>query len=204
MKKITGAISLVVITLFGCASVATKQETYVAKEVIDVPSKYNLQQVVKKTEETIGVRATNIQKFVGFMPEDLPDKPAHPKFSMKDIGFGLGSITFATISCGDKAVATISGQEPELKNPYGTAEISGYKACIYPYKNGYRIYIFGTYIKQDSNGLGGFFTRIIETGVSKIACNNMPIFNCWWKQIVEKSKQEFADGKIIEVEYPIK
>jgi len=202
MKRlIVGALTIGMLS--GCASVAKKQETSFGKEVIDVPATYSLQEVVDKTVETIGARATNIQKVVGFMPEDLPDKPSHPKFQMKDIGIGFTSMTFTSISCGEKAVATVSGQEPGLKNVYGTSEVSGYKACIYPYKKGYRVYIIGTYMKSDSNGIGGLLTRVIEKSVNKATCNGMDTFDCWWDQIVQKSKEEFKDAKIIAIEYPV-
>jgi uncharacterized protein YceK len=201
MKKLLlGILSLSVIS--GCATVAKKQETVFGKEVIDVPAKYSLREVVEKTEESIGTRATNIQKFIGFMPDKLPEKPSHPIFQMKDLGFGIASMTFASISCGKDAVATISGQEPGLSNPYGTTEVSGYKACIYPYKNGYRVYIIGTYMRNDSNGIGGFLTHLIEKGVNKAICKGMSTFDCWWNQIVEKSKEEFKGAKFIEIEYP--
>lgn len=201
MRRVLG-LALLSIALVGCASTARKQETSFGKEIIDVPKSYSLKEVVKKVEETIGARATNIQKFVGFMPEELPKKPSHPIFATKDIGIGIASMTFASISCGKDAVAIISGQEPGLKNAYGTTELSGYKACIYPYQNGYRVYIIGTYIKQDSSGIGGLLTHLVESGVNKAICHGMSTFDCWWDQIVKKSKEEFKDAKFIEIDYP--
>ncbi|WP_457755324.1 hypothetical protein [Thermovibrio ammonificans] len=200
MKRMLALVT--VAFLASCTTMTRKQTTYFGKEVIDVPKSYTLQQVLDKTEDILASRATNIQKFVGFMPDELPDKPGHPVFKMQDLGIGISNITFATISCGDKAVATISGQEPALKSPYGTIQMSGYKACIYPYKRGYRIYIVGTYMKNDSSGIGGFLTRMIEKGVNSAVCNGMSTFDCYWNDIVKKTKEDFPNAKILEIQYP--
>ena len=46
--------------------------------------------------------------------------------------------------------------------------------------------------------LQGFSPQIFY----KIACNGMKKFDCWFNQIVEESKKEFPDAKILEVVYP--
>jgi hypothetical protein len=199
------ALSGAVVFTISCSQLAAKQETYFGKEVLDVPSNYTLQQVVKKAEETLAVRATNIQKFVGFMPDKLPEQPGQPNFSVQDYSLnGLGGFTYASISCGKDAVAVLRGEEPELNSGLGTSKLSGYTVCIYPYTGGYRVYLIGAYVKNTSNPIGGFITGLIQKAVSKATknCENMTDLDCMWNQIVEASKKEFKGAKILQVEYP--
>ncbi len=190
-----------ILGLFSCGAPHATTETYMGKEVLDIPGNYTLNEVVNHVEDTLARRATNIQKFVGFMPEELPDKPGHPQYQMRDWGNGLVNITYATIECGPKAVATVSGQEPELGTTLGQ-NYSGYKACIYPYKGGYRVYIVATYMYTSQNGIANLINKATESLVNNIACNGMKKFDCWFNQIVEESKKEFPDAKILEVVYP--
>jgi len=188
--------------LFSCGAPHSGSETYMGEFVIDVPGNYTLEQVVNKLEEALSRRATDIHKMVGFMPEELPQKPGHPIVKMKEFSLGIAGFTLPQVYCGDKAVATISATEPELSNAYGSANYGGYKVCVYPYKGGYRIYTIATYMYTSSNAIGNMLTKAIENTVVPAICKGLSKFDCWFKQIIEAEKAQFPNAKVIKVKAP--
>ncbi len=191
------------VSFLNCAATSNKgMEQYVGRAIIDVPQHYKPEEVVDNIYDSIAWRSSDLQKFETFLPEELPDKPAKPIIAYKEFGFGPYSFTFTTVKCGNKVWVSMNGQENELKSPYGTKESGGYRVCIYPYKNGYKVYVFGLYTYSEQNPFGGLIAKGIEKVVNKSLCNDDKTFNCWFKQIVDKIKNKFPDAKIARIDLP--
>lgn len=190
------------ILISGCASTAKKgYEQYVGRAIFDIPNSYKSNEVVDKVYDAVAKRATNMQQTKLLFPEQLPDTPEKPVIENKELGFGPYSFNLISIKCGN-AWVSISGQEPDLKSSYGTTDTKGYKACIYPYKDGYRAYVFGLYTYSENDSLTGLIARGIKKAVTSAVCKDDKYFNCLFDQIISKLKENVPDGKMVSLEYP--
>ena len=185
-----------------CAPLSTKYEQYIGRAIFDIPNTYKPDEVVDGIYNAIAWRSSNLQKFQKLFPDELPDKPGVPKMGSKEVGLGVYSIQFATVDCGENVWVSMTGQENELRSPYGTTDAGIYKVCIYPYKDGYRVYIFGIYTYSESTSIGG----IIASGIKKVVmsglCQGDSVYNCWFEQIVDRVKKKFSDAQLVKLDLP--
>jgi hypothetical protein len=187
----------------GCASTANKGlEQYIGRAIFEIPNSHSSGEVVDGIYNAIAWRSSNLQKFEKFMPEELPDTPPKPKLVTKQAGIGAFSFTFMNVDCGNDVWVSMNGQEDALKTSLGTSEQGGYRVCIYPYKDGYKAYIYGIYTYSESNSIGGLIVSGIRKVVNSSTCDGEKTYNCWFKQIVSKIEEKFPDAKVVRVDMP--
>lgn len=107
-----------------------------------------------------------------------------------------------TVDCGENALVSMNGQEKDIRSPYGATDSGGYRVCIYPYKDGYRVYIFGIYTYSESNPIGGLITKGIKKVVVGALCEGDSTYNCLFKQIVNKVKEKFPSAELVKLDLP--
>ncbi|RUM57188.1 MAG: hypothetical protein DSY60_05295 [Persephonella sp.] len=182
-----------------------KNETYVARLILDIPKDYTKKDVIDGVVGSIANRCDSISKDKRFFPETLPEKPEKP--IMVNVGFGY---TFPT--CGN-AWVEIGGEDTGIHNFLGVDGSGQYRACIYPYKDGYRVYVYANYeISSDAVGslLRDFTSKVkdkIDSGMNKAfggltyVCQD-ELFNCWFDIVLVNLKEKFPKSKIISIDYP--
>ena len=190
-KVLLSFVSLFML-ITGCATVKHKPYTYFSEEILELPKNKkdvcSLKDVVVRVSKVIGVRASNIKSSFegcGANVKYFEDKnPLRPIIVFRNFYVGSLKGNIFSVSCGKEALAEISGREPGLYEKFGIESLAGYKACIYPYKGGYRIYIIGIYPVEGD--------KIFKK-------ENI---NYWWNELVRKSKKEFKNARLIKIIYP--
>jgi len=194
--------------LVSCSGMQSKEETYIGKEVFDLPFNYTLKEIVVKSQKVVGENADDVKKVVGLMPKELPTKPGEPSIKITSSpGIGGGGEENASdysspvvVNCPDAAATVTAVQYP---SDFDFVETTGvlYKVCIYPYSKGYRVYLVGAYTRYIPNKIGQMLTGVVKK-FKGTECENMTDLDCSWHKVVEKTKQTFPDAKVIEVKYP--
>jgi len=193
--------------LVSCSGMQSKEETYIGKEVFDLPSNYTLKEIVVKSQKVVGENADEVKKVVGLMPEKLPSSPGEP--TIKVIPTTAGNTggeenseytSPVVINCSDAAAIVTAVQYP---SDFDFVETTGvlYKVCIYPYSKGYRVYVVGAYTRYIPNKIGQMLTGVVKK-FKGTECENMTDLNCSWYKLVQRTKKEFKDAKILELKYP--
>jgi hypothetical protein len=189
-KLITIGATLVVGAVLSCSGFQSKEETYIGKEVLELPKGYSLSQIVQKSQEVVSESADEVKKVVGVVPDKLPPEPGEPKVSVSPV----------KVECPD-AAATVSAVK--YPSDFDFVETTGvnYKVCIYPYTEGYRVYLIGAYTRYIPNKVGQAISSVGKI-FSGGDCDNMTDLDCSWQKVVDKTKETFPDAKIVEIKYP--
>lgn len=183
--------------MYGCASLTPKTETSIGKAVFDVDINIPSKELVNKLNETFAVRVNNLQKTVGILPTSLPNEPGTPDISVKNMGAGLISFTMPNVTC-NSAYAIISGLDKGVKTNLGTSDSANYTACIYPYKDAYRVYIIGTFVSSSGGGLGG----LVASGIKQGIAGTETIQTVWFKNLIKDFQNNFPQAKEIQIDIP--
>ncbi len=203
MKRSILFLIFLIPLLSGCINTATKtHEQYLGRLVLDIPNSYEQKEVVNNVYDALSIRASQLQKYENFFPEEFPEKPARPKMQNKEMGIGMYSMNFINVKCGDNAWISISGQERGLKSAYGTKDLGSYRVCIYPYKKGYRVYVIGIYTYSEQNSILGSIAGAIKKGVTKATCDTDKVYNCWFNQVVKEIENKFTNAKVVRIDMP--
>jgi len=149
----------------GCAvtSLDRKVSTKKARIIFFVPKTVSPETVQKKLYEAISFRVSNIKENENFFPEQLPDKPNHPKelqmFSkLSALSYGNPNIEMMKTDTSN-AFYTVQGEGSTGSPFYKNLEF--YKGAIYPYKDGYKVYLYMFY-KEGTDGLMGAITKKVS------------------------------------------
>jgi len=163
------ATFIAMIGFSGCvgASIMDKKvSSKKARVIFDVPNTVNLEKVTKGLYDAVNYRVSDLQENENLLPEELPEKAGSPKISQN---FGRLS-PFATRSSSlqmmqldtSNAYYTVSGQGSSASSFNARAEY--YKAAVYPYKNGYKIYFYLFY-KEGTDGIMGALTKKVADSI---------------------------------------
>jgi hypothetical protein len=153
----------VILGLSGCASsMMTNQESSKqARVIFEVPNTVEAEQVVQALQGAFNHRCRDIKEQENLMPEELADKPEHPTRG-KSLGGMVG-----VLAAGNPALEMM---KVNTSNAYysitGTSKSesvansveSHFKGAIYPYKNGFKVYVYQFY-KEQTKGLMGHLTK---------------------------------------------
>jgi hypothetical protein len=155
----------VVLEFGGCASsMLTNQETSKqARIIFNVPKNLEPEKVVQALRGAFNHRCSDIKEYENLMPEELPEKPEHPTRNQSLFKGGLinsltaGNPSFEMMKVNtSNAYYTITGKS-QTKDIANSIE-SHFKGAIYPYTNGYKVYIYQFY-KEGAKGLLGHISK---------------------------------------------
>jgi hypothetical protein len=196
MKFVKFFFGLVILLLIsGCAFTSNEVSTQEARAIYFVPKSVSPSEVKNALKAAISGRVNNIKVICKLMPETLPAKPGHP--INKNIFGGL-----AVIGSGNpemeamqintlNAYCTLQGSET-YGSMFNKNEVV-YKAAIYPYKDGYKVYIYEIF-QEGSNGIMG---HLIQMSVAKLMGSNSPFL--FMAQVMDKFERELPQAKLINI-----
>ena len=183
----------------GCVDLTNQVSTKKARIVYSVPKNITSEKVEDALRKAIALRTSDIKEVENFMPEELPDKPAHP--INKNIFGGI-----ATIAAGnpqleamqlDTSNAWYTVQGTETLGMAFNKRFIVYKGAIYPYKKGYKVYIYEFY-SEGTDGLIGHLTKSMAQAMTGGIEASLLLIS----QISNKFKEKIPSAKLINV-YPL-
>jgi len=190
-------ISFITLLFFisGCAFTSNEVKTEKARAIYFVPKDVKPEMVKNALKEAISGRVSNIKEVCNFFPEELPDKPAKPTTSNM---FG----NLMTIAAGNPRLEAMRLNTTNAYCSYEGSESYGtmfnkksvaFKAAIYPYKDGYKVYIY-EFFQEGADGIMG---HLIKTSVDKIVGSESPLL--FMAQVMDKFERELPQAKLINV-----
>ena len=180
------------IFMLGCASLNNQVSTRKARVIYFVPKTVNSEKVKDALLNAITLRTEDVKDVENFMPEKLPEQPAHP--IRKNIFGALNTIAAgnpeleATQLDTTNAWYSVEGTE-KMGTPFDRQYVV-YKGAIYPYKDGYKVYIYEFY-QEGVDGLMGHLTKAVAEAVSG---HKAPLL--FIAQISNKFKEEIPEAKL--------
>lgn len=193
--------TVIILTFTGCASSMLDQRvsTKKARVIFLVPKKYTPQQVQKALYEAISFRADDIQEQENFFPETLPEKPDSPKqgsiFGGRFAALAQGDPNFEAMNLNtSNAFYTVTGKAKAASPVF--ANYAVFKGAIYPFKDGYKVYIYLFY-KEGSDGIMGGLVQ----GIASSIVGQKDTRLLYIAQVRDEFLQHIKDAKIIS-EYP--
>jgi len=195
MKKILLNFMIIVGAIFitGCAFTNNQVSTKKARLIYVVPKKVEASKVKEALLNAITLRTQDVKDVENLMPEQLPDKPGHP--IQKNIFGALNAIAAgnpkleATQLDTSNAWYTIEGTET-MGTPFNRQYVV-YKGAIYPYKNGYKVYIYEFY-QEGVDGIMGHITKAIAETISG---EKAPLL--FIAQIGNRFQEKVSDAKLV-------
>jgi hypothetical protein len=197
MKKIVNIVTFFVITILlsGCVSLNNQVSMKKARVIYDVPKTVDSEKVKESLLSAISSRTEDIKDIENLMPEELPEKPEHPIVNKNNIFAGLAPIAngnpeFEAMQLDThNAWFSVQGKE-EFKSIFNSNYVV-YKGAIYPYKDGYKVYIYEFY-REGTNGIVGHLAKKITKSVTK---EETPLLLI--AQISGKFKKKIPSAKLI-------
>ena len=154
----------VIIGLSGCAGASimdTKVSSKKARIIFEVPNTVPIEKVTKGLYDAVSYRVSDLQENENLLPEELPAKAESPKQSQMFRGMASmagGNPKFQMMQLDtSNAYFTVSGAGTMASGFNAKAEY--YKAAVYPYKNGYKVYIYLFY-QEGTDGIMGALTKM--------------------------------------------
>jgi len=192
MSKRLFSLFIFMIFISGCAFTNNQVSTRKARVVYYVPKTVDNEKVKDALLKAISLRTQNVKDLEEFMPERLPEKPGHPignnvLGNLDDIVLGNPKIEAAKLDVSN-AWYKVEGTE-EIGTPLDQKYVI-YKGAIYPYKKGYKVYIYEFY-QEGTAGIVGHITKAIEHSIIK---EKTPLF--FMTQISKKFKEEVPEAKL--------
>ena len=185
----------VIIGLSGCAGASimdTKVSSKKARVIFEVPNTVSMGKVTKGLYEAISYRVSDLQENENLLPEELPNKAGSPKQSQMFRGLSAmagGNPKFQMMQLDtSNAYYTVSGEGGMASGFNAQAEY--YKASIYPYKDGYKVYIYLFY-QEGTDGIMGSLTNM---AVKSIIGQERALL--YMAQIRDKFKKEIPEAVI--------
>ena len=191
---------LLVFLLSGCvSSVGTsKVSSKKSRIIFEVPASVNSEKVSESLFEAVNLRVNDLQTNENFLPEQLPAQPEGPKSSGSAISSQLQGL--AAMAGGSPALEmmnlnttnayyTVSGQGGSSSSFNKQEEY--YKAAVYPYKDGYKIYLYLFY-KEGTNGIVG---ALAKSALASVVGNEGSLL--YMAQVRDKFIKFIPEAKII-------
>ena len=172
-----------------------------ARIIFLVPNTYEPQQVQEALYEAISFRADNLHENENFFPETLPEKPGSPKTASllggKFSALAQGNPKFEAMSIDtSNAFYTVIGDAEAVSPVSGNVAI--FQGAIYPYKEGYKVYLYLFY-QEGSEGLIG---SIVDK-ISKSMVGEKDIRLVYIAQARDEFLTKIPDAKIVS-QFPFK
>jgi len=152
------------ISLSGCAGASlmdTKVSSKKARIIFEVPSTEDIDKVTKALYDAVSYRVSDLKENENLLPETLPSKAGFPQQSQmmrRLASMAGGNPQFQMMQLDtSNAYYTVSGAGAMASGFNAKAEY--YKAAIYPYKNGYKVYLYLFY-QEGTDGIMGSLTKM--------------------------------------------
>ncbi|WP_456488304.1 hypothetical protein [Caminibacter pacificus] len=189
------ALGFFVAFFAGCTFTSNEVKSEKARAIYYVPKNVKPEQVRDALKAAISGRVSNIKEVCNFFPEELPEKPDHPKTSnafggMMSIASGNPTLEAFRL---DTSNAYCSFQGSETYGTMFNKNSVAYKAAIYPYKDGYKVYIYEFY----QEGADGIMGHLVKASVAKIMGSESPAL--FMAQVMDKFERELPQAKLINV-----
>ena len=161
---------MVVINFTGCAFTSFGDKRVSSKKariIFEIDSSVELDKVTKGLYDAVSYRVSNLKENENLLPENLPAKPASPNHSQM---FGRGMVSMFNGN------PQIEMMQLDTSNAYYTVSGAGgmtsgfnakaeyYKGAVYPYKGGYKVYLYLFY----QEGTDGIIGTLIDATVKAI------------------------------------
>ena len=191
-KTLLFVISVIFLMITGCAVTDNQVSTKKARVIYFVPKTVDSEKVKQALYDAISLRAKDMKEVENFMPETLPQTPFRPV--RKNIFGALNTIAAgnpkleATQLDTTNAWYSVEGGE-EMGTPFNRQYVV-YKGAIYPYKDGYKVYIYEFY-QEGVDGIMGHITKAVAESISGEAAPLLFI-----AQISNRFKEKIPEAKL--------
>ena len=191
-KTLLFVLSVLFLAITGCAVTDNQVSTKKARVIYFVPKTVDSEKVKQALYDAISLRAKDMKEVENFMPETLPQTPFRPV--RKNIFGALNTIAAgnpkleATQLDTTNAWYSVEGGE-EMGTPFNRQYVV-YKGAIYPYKDGYKVYIYEFY-QEGVDGIMGHITKAVAESISG---EKAPLL--FIAQISNKFKEKIPEAKL--------
>ncbi len=201
MKKLIATVTMiaVMVSFVGCAGASLTKNTVKNKQarvIYFVDKSVSEDKIKEKLRDAVSLRVDDITENEGLMPEELPDTPQKPKINeqyKKLMAFtgqnGMNAAMQYTSLDVSNAWYSVSGEGGMTSEFNNRAEY--YKAAVYPYKEGYKVYIYEFY----SEGTDGIMGNITNAAVEAVVGNEGALL--YMAQVRDKFLEALPEAKII-------
>ena len=154
----------VIIGLNGCAGTSVMDKKISSKKariIFEVPNTVSMEDVTKGLYDAVSYRVSDLRENENLLPEELAVKAESPKQSKMFRGLAAmagGNPQFEMMQLDtSNAYYTVSGDGFMASGFNAKAEY--YKAAVYPYIGGYKVYIYLFY-QEGTDGIMGALTKM--------------------------------------------
>ena len=184
--------SVTIILLTGCAFTNNQVSMKKARVIYFVPKTVSSEKVKAALLNAITMRTQDVRDYENFMPEKLPEQPGHPVRknifgALNAIAAGNPQLEAAQL---DTSNAWYSVQGIEQMGTLFNKVYVVYKGAIYPYKDGYKVYIYEFY----QEGIDGIMGHITKSLVKVITKEDAPLL--FIAQISNRFKEKIPEAKL--------
>ncbi len=152
----------------GCSTsmLDTQVRNKQARIIIEVPSNVDEETLKHALKEAIALRVSSLKENENLFPEELPQKPPKPEINkqFKKLAAVMGRGMNAAMQYRSRDLSnawySIGGSGGMTSEYLNRAEY--YKAGIYPYKDGYKIYIYQFYTEGTDGILGNLTSAAVD------------------------------------------
>ena len=202
-NKIVYVFMLSLIIFFsGCSelNITTSQVKNKESRIIFFVNKSVSKEKLKKSlKDAIAYRVDNVIENEGLIPEKLPSKPSKPKINeqfkrlMAFTGSnGMNAAMMYRSLDTSNAWYSVGGKGGMTSEYTNQAEY--YKAAIYPYKDGYKVYIYQFY----TGGSSGIIGNLTHAAVKAIVGTDNALL--YMAQVRNKFLENLPNAKILQQE----
>ncbi len=188
----------IVSSFIGCAQVSMdkKVKNKEARVIFFIDKSADEEELKKSLYDAISYRVSNLTENEGLLPEELPKKPGHPKINeqfKKLMAFTGGNGASAGMRYRSLDVSnafySVSGEGKMTSDFNNKAEY--YKAAIYPYIDGYKVYIYLFY----TEGTDGLIGSLTNAAVKSIVGNESALL--FMAQVRDKFLEKEKNAKVL-------
>ena len=165
-----GILSAILSIVFtGCATTSMMDKKVSSKKariIFNVSSEIDIEKVKTGLYDAVSLRVSDLNENENLLPEELPQKPLSPKQSKmfsQLAAMGAGNPSFEMMQLDmSNAYYSVSGQASMASGFNTKAEY--YKAAVYPYQDGYKVYLYLFY-QEGTDGIMGALTKKIADSI---------------------------------------
>ena len=169
----TVGLTLLIALITGCSGASvmdTKVSSKQARIIFDVPKTVDTETLTKALYDSVSIRVSDLTESEGLMPEVLPDTPAGPTQNqgamrlMAMTGGGNASMSMMALDTSNSYYWVMGKGKSESEY---MSRSESYKAAIYPYKDGYKIYMYLFYTEGTDGILGNLTSAAVNSIVGQ-------------------------------------
>ncbi len=199
-KIVYGFMLSLIVFFSGCSglSITTPQVKNKESRIIFFVDKSVSEEKLKESlKDAIAYRVDSVVENEGLMPEELPSKPSKPTINeqfkrlMAFAGSNGMSAAMRYKSLDTSNAWYSVGGKGGMTSEY-TNKAEYYKAAVYPYKDGYKVYIYQFY----TEGSSGIMGNLTNAAVKAIVGNDSALI--YMAQVRDKFLKNLPNTKILQ------